>query len=106
MEEQLRVLTDRFTHIRQKFALLEEQEKAQFTTFKNTKETEVIGLQQRLFEKKEQLLKQQEQLIREIKEQEEEKVNSARGKIDRKKEELSALAIRKVEIGHRCSMKK
>ena len=52
LEEQLRVLTDRFTHIRQKFALLEEQEKAQFTTFKNTKETEVIGLQQRLFEKK------------------------------------------------------
>ena len=65
--------------------MLEEQEKAQFTTFKNTKETEVIGLQQRLFEKKEQLLKQQEQLIREIKEQEEEKVNSAHGKIDRKK---------------------
>ena len=102
LEEQLRVLTDRFTHIRQKFALLEEQEKAQFTTFKNTKETEVIGLQQRLFEKKEQLLKQQEQLIREIKEQEEEKVNSARGKIDRKKEELSALA----RLAIRCSMKK
>lgn len=106
LEEQLRVLTDRFTHIRQKFALLEEQEKAQFTTFKNTKETEVIGLRQRLFEKKEQLLKQQEQLIREIKEQEEEKVNSARGKIDRKKEELSALAIRKVEIGHQVFYEK
>ena len=56
--------------------------------------------------RKEQLLKQQEQLIREIKEQEEEKVNSARGKIDRKKEELSALAIRKVEIGHQVFYEK
>lgn len=54
-EEQLRTLTDRFTHIRQKYALLEEQEKTRFAAFKNAKETEIIGLQQQLYAKKEEL---------------------------------------------------
>lgn len=99
-EQQLRILTDRFTHIRQKYALLEEQEKTQFTTFKNAKDTEIVSLQQQLYGKKEELRLRQEQLIREIRAQEEEKVDNARGKIDRKKEELSHLAIRKVEINH------
>lgn len=100
-EEQLRTLTDRFTHIRQKYALLEEQEKTRFDAFKNAKETEIVGLHQQLYAKKEELRLRREQLISEIRTQEEEKVDSARNKIDQKKEELSRLAIRKVEIGHR-----
>lgn len=106
LEEQLRVLTDRFTHIRQKYALLEDQEKARFASFKNRKETEAVGLQQQLFEKKEQLRLQLDQLLREIRAQEEEKLNAAREKTDRKKEELSRLAIRKVEIGHQLFYEK
>lgn len=100
-EEQLRTLTDRFTHIRQKYALLEEQEKTRFAAFKNAKETEIVGLHQQLYVKQEELRLRREQLISEIRAQEEEKVDSARNKIDQKKEELSRLAIRKVEIGHR-----
>lgn len=99
-EEQLRILTDRFTHIRRKYALLEEQEKVQFTALMNAKETEIVSLQQQLYKKKEELRLRQEQLIREIRAQEEEKVNGARSKIDQKKDELSRLAIRKVEIKH------
>ena len=101
LEEQLRLLTDCFTNIRQKYALLEEQENTRFASFKNAKEAELVTLQQQLYERKEEMRKQQEQLLREIRLQETEKADGVRRKIDGKKEELSRLAIRKVEINHR-----
>lgn len=99
-EEQLHTLTARFDDINHQYELLGKQAEGAFERFRNAKEAEINTLRQQCYEKKEALRKAYEALLKEIREQEKEKLDTLREKVTQKKENLHHLQLQKEKEKH------
>ncbi|MFC5283449.1 ATP-binding protein [Pedobacter alpinus] len=101
LTQQKELLESNYTDINQKFEAQINQLQNQSVAFENSKQTEINTKNQNLFHFKEELAKEFQKLIDEIKKQHQEKVDWAKNLVEEKKTTISNLKIRKVKTEHR-----
>lgn len=101
LEEQLTVLTARFDDINSQYKLLKEQAASNFERFRNGKNAELNALHLRAIERKEEVRKEYDKLLKEIREQENGKLSEIRQQIEKKKDAIYLLKVDREKCLHR-----
>ena len=101
LEEQLTVLTARFDDIHSQYKLLKEQALSTFERFRNGKNAELNTLHLRAIEQKEEVRKEYDKLLKEVREQEAGKLTGLRERVERKKENIYQLKMEREKCLHR-----
>lgn len=101
LEEQLTVLTARFDDINSQYKLLKEQTCSAFERFRNGKNAELNTLHLSAIERKESVRKEYDKILKEVREQEVEKLALLREQIEKKKEGIYQLKMEREKCLHR-----